>query len=132
MIKIEKHEVYSTDGKMVHRVGSDVYFRRGTVLKSDTEADFEEVDKVPEYTKAEYDAMVARLVRQRYSADEEFAIQRKMIDALVNPMTADADSEPVAMREFRVYNEFVNECKEKAPDLLIEELNKSNTTTAQA
>ena len=68
--------------------------------------------------------MVARLVRQRYSADEEFAIQRKMIDAMVNPVTADADSEPVAMQEFRVYNEFVNECKEKAPYLLIEEIDR--------
>ena len=116
--------VSSTEGKFIRRKGSDSYFRRSTVLSGETEADFAEVDEVPEYTKAEYDAMVARLVRQRYSADEEFAIQRKMIDAMVNPVTADADSEPVAMQEFRVYNEFVNECKEKAPYLLIEEIDR--------
>lgn len=122
MIKIENNMVSSTEGKFIRRKVSDSYFRRSTVLPGETETDFAEVDKVPEYTKAEYDAMVVRLVRQRYSADEEFAIQRKMIDALVNPMTADADSEPAAMPEFRVYNEFVNECKREAPYVIIEEL----------
>lgn len=116
MIKIENKQVFSTENKLVHRIGSDTYFRRGTVLKTDTEADFEEVDEIPPYTKAEYDAKVAELVRERYSESEEFAIQRKAINAAFSPSVANAET---AMSEYQAYNTYVNECKERAKDVTL-------------
>lgn len=113
MIKIEKFQVFSTDCKYVHRIGTDTYFKRGTILKNDTEASFEEVDEIPAYTKAEYDAKVAQLVRERYSDSEEFAILRKAINAAFSPSVANAEQ---AMSEYQAYNAYVDECKAKAKD----------------
>lgn len=48
MIVISNNQVYSDSGKYVHRLNSDSYFKRGTVLKTDTEANFEEVDELPD------------------------------------------------------------------------------------
>lgn len=107
MIQIKNHEVTSTEGKMVHRKGTDTYFKRGTVLPADTVADFEEVDTVPPYTKAEYDAKVAELVRERYSDSEEFAMQRKYLNSLTAP-----DEQSAA--EYAAYNAYVEECKVRA------------------
>ena len=114
MIKIENRQVFSTEGKTIHRIGSDVYFKRGTTLAADTVADFEEVDEVPPYTKAEYDAMVARLVRERYSESEEFALQRKAINAAFSPQTFSTDGGSKAMEEYAAYNEYVEDCKNRA------------------
>ena len=47
MIKITETEVFSTDGKYVHRLNTDNYFKRATKLPNDTEALFEEVDNIP-------------------------------------------------------------------------------------
>lgn len=118
MIRIENKEVFSTEGRTVHRIGSDTYFKRGTVLDNDAEADFEEVDEIPPFTKEEYDAKVAELVRRRYSASEEFAIQRKAVNLMLNPQTIDADSEvalPI-LDDFNEYNAYVEECKVRARD----------------
>ncbi len=82
MIEIRNNQVYSTQGMFVHRLGTDTYFRRGTVLRGDTVADFEEVEAAPAMTRGEYEARVAELVRERYSESEEFAIQRKAINAV--------------------------------------------------
>lgn len=121
MIQITKHEVYSTDNKIVHRIGTDTYFKRGTILPSDTASDFEEVDGMPAYTKAEYDAKVAELVRERYSDSEEFAIQRKAINAAFSPSVANAEQ---ALSEYQAYNAYVDECKQRAkkPELYKSEL----------
>lgn len=119
MIKIEKNQVFSTEGKFVHRTGSDTYFKRGTMLMTDTEADFEEVEEIPPYTKSEYDAKVAELVRERYSDSEESAIQRKMLGAMLHPEAvtiAEGMEEPMEVAEFNEYNAFVTECKERAKD----------------
>lgn len=113
MLQIENNEIFSTDGKYIHRVGSDTYFRRAIVLRSDDLSDFEEVDAVPAYTKAQYDAKVAELVRERYSADEEFALQHKAINAAFSPSVADAEQ---ALSEYAAYNSYVNECKTRAKD----------------
>lgn len=114
MIKIENRQVYSTDGKYVHRLGTDLYFRRGTTLGTDTEADFEEADEIPPYTKAEYDAKVAELVRERYTESEEFALQRKAINAAFSPSTLSDGGNGSALEEYSAYNSYVEECKARA------------------
>lgn len=48
MIRIQGIEVYSDSGRIVRRRSNDTYFKRATVLKGETEADFEEVDSMPD------------------------------------------------------------------------------------
>ena len=118
MIRIENNQVFSDTGKMVRRKGSDNYFRRSTSLPGYSADMFEEVDPVPAYTKGQYDEMVALLVRERYTESEEFAIQRKMLNALMAPAPineGEALSGP-AVDEFAEYNAYVEECKLKAKD----------------
>lgn len=47
MIVITDKEVYSDSNKLVHRIGTQAYFKRCTKLAEDTDTDFEEVDAVP-------------------------------------------------------------------------------------
>lgn len=107
MVIIENKQVYSTEGKHIHRVGSDAYFKRGTVLASDTAADYEEVDEIPAYTEAEYRDKVAELIRQRYSADEETSLINNVLDA-----------EPTAQHraEYAEYQAYRAQCKARAKD----------------
>ena len=75
------------EGYLLRRIGADPHTTiTRTTVKADQLAQWEEVPagQVPVYTKAEYDAKVSEMVRQRYSADEEFAIQRKLIGAMLN------------------------------------------------
>ncbi len=122
MIQIKNNQVFSTDGKFVHRIGTDSYFKRGTTLPADTTDNFEEADEIPPYTKAEYDAKVAELVRERYTESEEFALQRKAINAAFSPSTLSADNN-AALDEYAAYNSYVEECKQRAKD---EELYKTD------
>lgn len=46
MIQIEDKQIFSTD-KYLHRIGTDVYFKRCFMLPTDGEKDFEEVDEIP-------------------------------------------------------------------------------------
>lgn len=46
MIQIKDKQIYSTD-KYLHRIGTDVYFKRCFMLPTDGEKDFEEVDEIP-------------------------------------------------------------------------------------
>ena len=48
MIIISEKEVYSDNGKYVHRIGTDAYFKRCSKLKTDKEDNFEEVDSLPD------------------------------------------------------------------------------------
>ena len=109
MIVIGNNQVYSDADKIVHRLNTESYFKHAIALPTDTPELFEEVDEVPKFTKAEYDAKVAELVRERYSESEEFAIQRKYLNAL------NEESES-AVVEFKTYNEYVEECKRIAKD----------------
>lgn len=47
MIIIDK-EIIAAENKYIHRKGSDAYFKRCTLLKGETEANFEEVDNIPD------------------------------------------------------------------------------------
>lgn len=53
MIVIDDNQVYSTTGKYVHRIGTNSYFQRGTILKSDSVDSFEEVDEIPKVDEIE-------------------------------------------------------------------------------
>lgn len=99
MIKIENKQVFSTEDKFVHRIGTDTYFKRGTVLPADTVDDFEEVDEIPQFTREDYEAEVERLIRERYSVSQELAILRQR------------DAKP---EEFAAYNAFAEQCKASA------------------
>lgn len=121
MIEITDRTVRSTEGKYIHRKGTETYFRAAIALPADTPADFEETDSIPAYTTAEYEAKVAELVRGQYTADEEFALQRKALNIALNPDTAKAipDAELTALTaEFSAYNAYVEQCKTRAKELL--------------
>ena len=51
------------------------------MLPGETILSYEEVAELPPYTKEQYDAKVAELIRRRYNPDEESAIQRKFSNA---------------------------------------------------
>ena len=103
----------SAESGYIHKLGTDTYFKRGTMLLTDSIDNYEEVDEIPPYTKAEYDAKVAEMVRERYSASEEFALQRKAINAMHSPVAA---AESSAMEEYEAYNAYVEQCKQHAKD----------------
>lgn len=50
MIVITESEVYSDSGRLVHRIGTESYFKRCIKLPDDISTDFEEVDAIPEST----------------------------------------------------------------------------------
>lgn len=117
MIKIDKHQVYSTDGKLIHRLGDETYFHRATVLNSDTADNFEEIEEAPRMTRREYETRVVELIRKRYTADEERALSRKMLAVMLHPQEVDNDSDrdtAVILAEFDEYDKYVEECKQQA------------------
>lgn len=82
----------------IHRIGSDTYAKR-ILVTVEAISNYEEVTQKPAYTKAEYDARVNDLIRQRYSESEEFAILRQR------------DIKPA---EYSAYYAHCEECKELA------------------
>ena len=105
MIQIRDREVYSTDGKWVHRKGTDEYFVRSLAGRTAEVEDYEEVDEMPKYTYKEYSDKVDELVREKYSISQELAILRQR-------------NEKVA--EYEEYYRYAEECKERAKYILID------------
>lgn len=101
----------ATEG-LIHKIGTDTYAKSIIMLHSDSIEMYEEVAEQPPYTKDEYDSKVAELVRQKYSESEEFALQRKAINAAFSTSVTSSDSK--AMEEYQAYNSFVEECKQEA------------------
>lgn len=99
----------------IHKKGTETYAKSIIMLPSDTLDMYEEVAEKPAYTKEEYEAKVAELVRGRYSESEEFALQRKAINAAFSPSVLSAESDS-ALAEYAEYNAFVEECKQRAKD----------------
>lgn len=98
------------EGHILHRVGSEDYTEiRHTTVK-DPEA-WEEiaVADIPPYTEAEYKAKVEELIRERYSASDEFAL-------INNVMTGAATEKREA--EYAEYQAYRSECKARAKELL--------------
>lgn len=121
----------ASEGCVLRRKGGDPHseIRNATVTIADLD-NWEDVPvaDIPPYTKAEYDAKVAELVRSRYSESEEFALQRKMLNAMLpQPATLsdDSDTEPFnaekAMAEYTEYNTYVEQCKLSAPAAIAED-----------
>lgn len=109
----------STDSEhILHRIGSEDYSEIRKIMTPNP-SEWEEiaVSDIPPYTKAEYDNKVAELVREKYTADEEFALQRKMLNAVMSPETISADgSAGRAIDEYQAYNAYVQGCKQRAKD----------------
>lgn len=53
MIVITDKEVYSDAGKLVHRIGTESYFKKCIKLNDDVDTDFEEVDARPQEEETE-------------------------------------------------------------------------------
>lgn len=99
MITKQNNEIYSTEGKYVHIVGTDNYFKRGLAIGLSVEQ-CEEVDEIPNIRNEEdYGNHVNDLIRRRYSLREELAILRQK------------EEKP---DEYRAYFAFCEECKAKA------------------
>lgn len=98
MLHITDKEIYS-DAGFVHRIATDSYFKRGTLIAGDTLDNFEEVDSVPEPEDTSYNDRVNELIRRRYSLSEELAILRQR------------EEKP---EEFAEYYGFAERCKQEA------------------
>lgn len=74
-VQVEHNIVYSDAGKIVHRIGTDVYFRKAVALTEDKPENFEEVDEVPsdEVVKAREDK-IAEIDAYDKSRDVEWFI----------------------------------------------------------
>lgn len=117
----EKFDMWQLDtdqGHILHKVGSDDYTEiRHTMVKDPDAWEEIAVADIPPYTKDEYDKKVAELVREKYTADEEFALQRKMLNAVMSPDTiSEEGSANKTLEEYQAYNVYVQECKQKAKD----------------
>lgn len=95
-----------------------------TLLPGESPEDYEEiaVADLPLFSRQEYEAKAAELVRREYTEAQEFALQRKVIDAMVNPAAVaevdEATGEPMVLTEFRAYSATVEGCKAEAKRLL--------------
>lgn len=116
MIQLTASEGY------IHKIGTDTYAKSVIMLPDETEDMYEEVAEIPPYTKAEYDAKVNDLVRQRYSESEEFAIQRKMLNTLMSPMAMSEEGAESAVTEYAEYNAYVEQCKADATDAILADI----------
>lgn len=74
-IQIKNGIIYSDEGKIVHKIGTDEYFSRATALTEDKPEHFEEVDEVPsdEVVKAREDK-IAKIDAYDKSRDVEWFI----------------------------------------------------------
>ena len=91
-------EIVAAEGKWLHRIGSEAYFKRAIIGTADL-SEYEEVDELPKYTDAEYSERVNALIRERYSDSEELSILRQR------------DEKPTQFAEYYTYCE---ECKKRA------------------
>ena len=91
-------EIVAAEGKWLHRIGTEAYFKRAIMGKHGT-VDFEEVDEVPKYTDAEYGERVNALIRERYDESRELSILRQR------------DEKPT---QFAEYYSYCEECKSRA------------------
>ena len=99
MIQKQNNEIFSSEDKYVHIIGTDNYFKRAVAVSLSVEQ-CEEVDEIPNIRNEEdYGNQVNDLIRRRYSLSEELAILRQK------------DEKP---DEYRIYFAFCEECKANA------------------
>ncbi len=122
MIEIKEYtkfkEIIATEGYL-HKIGDKDYseYKRKVLLKSESINDYEEILELPKYTHTEYKTKVVELIREKYSVDEEYKVQREAINILLNPMSV-SDDNPKQLVDFNEYNRFVENCKIKAKEEL--------------
>ncbi len=101
-----------TDGAyLVHKASGRRCGRRTYLMAGETPEDYDEVAEEPAYSEEEYNAKVAELIHVRYSADRE--------TSLINNMLDDEPTEE-HRAEYREYQAYRAECKERAKELLSE------------
>lgn len=115
MIVIDKNQVYSTTDKFVHRIGTENYFKKGTVLKSDSVDSFEEVEEIPEVDEISYEQQVQNKIHEVYSLDDEIAIVRKEIAKMSN-----------TSEEFNKYNQYAEACKKEVKENIFPQKKKDS------
>lgn len=105
MVTKENNEIFSTEGKYVHIIGTDSYFKRGLAIGLSVEQ-CEEVDEVPNIRNEEdYGNQVNDLIRAKYSLSEELSLLRQR------------DSK---QEEYQKYNAYCEECKKTVKDKISE------------
>ena len=94
---------------ILHRIGSKDYTENHHATVKDPE-EWEEiaVADIPPYTEAEYKAKVEELIRERYSASDEFA--------LINNVMSEATEK--RQNEYAEYQAYREECKRRAKEEL--------------
>lgn len=103
----------------VHKTGTDIYAKKVIMMPSDTTDMYEEVADKPAYTKDDYDAKVAELVRRKYTEAEEFALQRQMLNMMLSPETLNIYENYIHIsHKYVEYNNYVQECKNNAKIIL--------------
>lgn len=108
MITKENNEIFSTEEKYVHIIGTDNYFKRGLAIGLSVEQ-CEEVNEMPKtYNTKAYEDKVDSLIRNRYSLSEELAILRQ---------------KDVKKAEYDAYFAYCEQCKAEAKEWVKEHPN---------
>lgn len=95
---------------ILHRVGSDDYTPiRHTTAKAPDAWEEIAVGDIPPYNEAEYKATVEELIRERYTASDEFA--------LINNVMGGNTTEN-RRSEYAEYQAYREECKQRAKEIL--------------
>lgn len=116
MVILTNIYAYSDTGKTIHRIGSDAYGSKITLLNGDTASSFEEVDEVPRYTKAEYDTKVELLIAERYTMGQEVQFARE---------------KEAAGQKYQEYLQYVEQCKVRAVEMLKSDQEFENETISK-
>lgn len=103
MIVLTKFYAYSDTGKTIHRIDSDAYGSKITLLLGDTADSFEEVDEAPKFTKTEYDTKVEQLIAECYTMGQEVQFARE---------------KEAAGQKYEEYLNYVEQCKVRAVEEL--------------
>lgn len=122
----------ATEGYL-HKIGTESTHPSFPLLPGETVDMYEEVAEKPNvapYTEEQYGDKINELVRRRYSASAEFAIQRKMQNAMIAFMTDTADAAATAaadkaLEEYMAYNAYVEVCKTEAPAAILDDIAQS-------
>ena len=105
MVTKQNNEIFSTEQKYVHIIGTDNYFKRGLAIGLSVEQ-CEEVDEIPNsINDTEYGNQVNELIRAKYSLSEELSLLRQR------------DSK---QEEYQKYNTYCEECKKTVKDKISE------------
>lgn len=105
MTYIETDQAY-----LVHTPTGRRCERHTYLLPGETVADYHEVAEEAPFTEAEYKAKVTELIHERYDDDDE--------KAMINNFLED-DPTPEHLEEYRAYQAFRAECKQRAKDPLL-------------